>query len=207
MAISKKTLTAAALTGILVLASGTAAAWCGGYRGNVQNYSCPQVGCTFNGPHNHYIPGRGCANAQQFHKTPKKAFGSYEQRKVYLRGLLNLTDAQKPAFDAYIAAADEAHNLRGQFKFDPNASRQDQLKARIENQKVRLAALEKVAQARADLVKALSAEQVQALEGFEARSHKRPQGKRPMAQNPHGFGPQGVHPHGAPVAPVAPRNL
>lgn len=37
MAISKKTLTAAALTGILVLASGTAAAWCGGYHGNVQN--------------------------------------------------------------------------------------------------------------------------------------------------------------------------
>lgn len=68
--------------------------------------------------------------------------------KSILRGLLNLTDAQKPAFDAYIAAADEAHNLRGQFKFDPNASRQDQLNARIENQKVRLAALEKVAQAR-----------------------------------------------------------
>lgn len=206
MAISKKTLTAAALTGILVLASGTAAAWCGGYRGNVQNYNCPQAGCTFNGPHNHYVPGRGCANVQQFHKTPKKAFGSYEQRKVYLRGLLNLTDAQKPAFDAYIAAADEAHNLRGQFKFDPNASRQDQLNARIENQKVRLAALEKVAQARADLVKALSAEQVKALEGFEARSHKLPHGKRPMTQNPQGFGPQ-HHPHGAPVAPIAPRNL
>lgn len=206
MAISKKTLTAA-LTGILVLASGTAAAWCGGYHGNVQNYNCPQAGCTFNGPHNHYFHGRGCANVQQFHKTPRNAFGSYEQRKVYLRGLLNLTDAQKPAFDAYIAAADEAHNLRGQFKFDPNASRQDQLNARIENQKVRLAALEKVAQARTDLVKALSAEQLQALESFEARSHKRPQGKRPMAQNPHAFGPQGVHPHGAPVEPAAPRNL
>lgn len=205
MTISKKTLTAAALTGLLALASGTAAAWCGGYHGNGQNYTCPQAGCTITGPHNHYGPGRGCPTAQPFHRNSERAFGNYEQRTVYLRGLLNLTDAQKPVFDAYVAAADAAHNVRGQFKFDPNGSRQEQLDARIENQKLRLAALEKVAQARADLVKVLSAEQVQALEGFEARSHMGPRGPHHMAQYPHGYGHRGLH--GAPVVPSAPRNL
>ena len=176
MTISKKTLSAAVLSGVLALSAGAAFAWCGGYGPGVnriqgQEPPCVQPGCAYAGQQHPHFRGN-------YPRGYHQKFGNYESRKTYLRGLLNLSDAQKPAFDAYLAAVDATH-ARPAVQANPNASRQDLLNQRIERQKARLATLEKVAQARAELVKVLTPEQAAALDSFESRSHSRAYNRGP----------------------------
>ena len=44
--------------------------------------------------------------------SPRDYRPGFEQRKIYLRGALNLTDAQKPAFEAYFGAVDAYHQMK-----------------------------------------------------------------------------------------------
>lgn len=195
MTTSTKLLTAAALAASLGLSAGSALAWgCGGYGPGMMNPGCGYAqganpGCGY-GPGamyqgHHARGGYPCwvdgQRQGQFRQGPR----SFEQRKIYLRGALDLSDAQKPAFEAYVGAVEAYHNMKRP-QIAQGASRQDMLNARIEFQKTRLAALQKVSDARQALVKVLKPEQVQALDTFETRSHRR----GPQAQG--GFrGPRG----------------
>ena len=112
----------------------------------------------------------------------------FEQRKVYLRGALNLTDAQKPAFEAYFGAVDAYHQMKRPQSVQ-GQTRQDILNQRLAFQKTRVEALQKAIDARQELMKVLTPEQVKVFDAVESRTHARgPRG---------GFGPghRGYH-HG-----------
>lgn len=112
----------------------------------------------------------------------------FEQRKVYLRGALNLTDAQKPAFEAYFGAVDAYHQMKRPQGVQ-GQTRQDILNQRLAFQKTRVEALQKAIDARQELMKVLTPEQVKVFDAVESRTHARgPRG---------GFGPghRGYH-HG-----------
>lgn len=219
MTTSTKLLAAAALAASLGLSAGSALAWgCGsgcGYGPGMMNPGCGYAqgvnpGCGY-GPgvmhqRHHARGGQPCwvdGQQGQFRAGPR----SFEERKIYLRGALDLTDAQKPAFDAYVGAV-EAYHSTPRPALAQGANRQDVLNARIEFHKARLASLEKVSEARQALVKVLKPEQLKVLDTFESRSHRRVaqggfQGPRgPMGQQGGFRGPMGPQ-GGAQPAPQA----
>mgnify|MGYP002245231380 CR=1 FL=1 len=109
-------------------------------------------------------------------------------KKVYLRGALNLTDAQKPAFEAYFGAVDAYHQMKRPQGVQ-GQTRQDILNQRLAFQKTRVEALQKAIDTRQELMKVLTPEQVKVFDAVESRTHARgPRG---------GFGPghRGYH-HG-----------
>ena len=188
---TKKIFSSAALAASLTLAAGAAFAWgCG--AGSMMGYGpgCqvdPQgayPGCQYgpNGMMRQGYPGpQGAQGARDFRP-------GFEQRKVYLRGALNLTDAQKPAFEAYFGAVDAYHQMKRPQGVQ-GQTRQDILNQRLAFQKTRVEALQKAIDARQELMKVLTPEQVKVFDAVESRTHARgPRG---------GFGPghRGYH-HG-----------
>ena len=192
---TKKIFSYAALAASLTLAAGAAFAWgCG--AGSMMGYGpgCqvdPQgayPGCQY-GPNGmmwqrypcwSYCP-QGAPGARDFRP-------GFEQRKVYLRGSLNLTDALKPAVEAYFGAVDAYHQMKRPQGVQ-GQTRQDILNQRLAFQKTRVEALQKAIDARQELMKVLTPEQVKVFDAVESRTHARgPRG---------GFGPghRGYH-HG-----------
>lgn len=186
---TKKIFSSAALAASLTLAAGAAFAWgCG--AGSMMGYGpgCqvdPQgayPGCQY-GPNGMMRQGYPC-----WSYGPQGARPGFEQRKVYLRGALNLTDAQKPAFEAYFGAVDAYHQMKRPQGVQ-GQTRQDILNQRLAFQKTRVEALQKAIDARQELMKVLTPEQVKVFDAVESRTHARgPRG---------GFGPghRGYH-HG-----------
>lgn len=211
---TKKMISSAALAASLTLAAGAAFAWgCG--AGPMMGYGpgCqvgPQSvnpGCQY-GPHRahpgcQYGPGavrqgHPCwTNGQkQGPQGPRDYRPGFEQRKIYLRGALNLTDAQKPAFDAYFAAVDAYHQMKRPLAAQ-GQTRQDILNQRLAFQKARVEALQKAIEARQELTKVLTPEQAKVFDSIESRTHARgPRG---------GFGPghRGPHHGGYAIVPPA----
>lgn len=164
--ITRKTIGGAVLAASLGLAATAAFAWpgCGGAP---MNYG---PGCAYAqgvGPQNGYP----CwASQRQFRGAPGFNKQGFQQRKIYLRGALDLNDAQKPAFEAYYGAIDTYHNLQRP-QIVQGATRQDVLNARLAFQKARTDALQKAIDARQALVKVLTPEQVKTLDAVESRTH------------------------------------
>ena len=115
---TKKIFSSAALAASLTLAAGAAFAWgCG--AGPMMGYGpgCqvdPQgayPGCQY-GPNGMMRQGYPCwSYGPQGAQGARDFRPGFEQRKIYLRGALNLTDAQKPAFEAYFGAVDAYHQM------------------------------------------------------------------------------------------------
>lgn len=192
---TKKIFSSAALAASLTLAAGAAFAWgCG--AGPMMGYgpSCqvdPQgayPGCQY-GPNGMMRQGYPCwSYGPQGAQGARDFRPGFEQRKVYLRGALNLTDAQKPAFEAYFGAVDAYHQMKRPQGVQ-GQTRQDILNQRLAFQKTRVEALQKAIDARQELMKVLTPEQVKVFDAVESRTHARgPRG---------GFGPghRGYH-HG-----------
>lgn len=181
---TKKIFSSAALAASLTLAAGAAFAWgCG--AGSMMGYG---PGCQY-GPNGMMRQGYPCwSYGPQGAQGARDFRPGFEQRKVYLRGALNLTDAQKPAFEAYFGAVDAYHQMKRPQGVQ-GQTRQDILNQRLAFQKTRVEALQKAIDARQELMKVLTPEQVKVFDAVESRTHARgPRG---------GFGPghRGYH-HG-----------
>ena len=192
---TKKIFSSAALAASLTLAAGAAFAWgCG--AGPMMGYGPggqvdPQgayPGCQY-GPNGMMRQGYSCwSYGLQGAQGARDFRPGFEQRKVYLRGALNLTDAQKPAFEAYFGAVDAYHQMKRPQGVQ-GQTRQDILNQRLAFQKTRVEALQKAIDARQELMKVLTPEQVKVFDAVESRTYARgPRG---------GFGPghRGYH-HG-----------
>lgn len=158
---TKKVISSAALAASLTFAAGAAFAWgCGagpmmGYGPGCQ--AGPQGanrGCQY-GPNGMMRQGHPCWSygPQQGAQGPRDYRPGFEQRKIYLRGALNLTDAQKPAFEAYFGAVDAYHQMKRPLAAQ-GQTRQDILNQRLAFQKARVEALQKAIDARQELMKA-----------------------------------------------------
>ncbi len=110
---------------------------------------------------------------------------SWEDRITFLRGAIDLTDAQKPAWDAYVQSLDSIHHAR---PAGPPTPGPDFLNKVAEHLKAQLAAVESMIQARGELVKVLTPEQVKALEEAEQKFHNMPIPRPGMGPGP-GPGP------------------
>ncbi len=191
---TKKVISSAALAASLTFAAGATFAWgCGagpmmGYGPGCQ--AGPQGanrGCQY-GPNGMMRQGHPCWSygPQQGAQGPRDYRPGFEQRKIYLRGALNLTDAQKPAFEAYFGAVDAYHQMKRPLAAQ-GQTRQDLLNQRLAFQKARVEALQKAIDARQELMKVLTPEQVKVFDSIESRTHARgPRG---------GFGPGHRGPH------------
>jgi len=141
---TKKIFSSAALAASLTLAAGAAFAWgCG--AGPMMGYGpgCqvdPQgayPGCQY-GPNGMMRQGYPCwSYGPQGAQGARDFRPGFEQRKVYLRGALNLTDAQKPAFEAYFGAVDAYHQMKRPQGVQ-GQTRQDILNQRLAFQKTRV---------------------------------------------------------------------
>lgn len=171
---TKKIFSSAALAASLTLAAGAAFAWgCG--AGSMMGYGpgCqvdPQgayPGCQY-GPNGMMRQGYPCwSYGPQGAQGARDFRPGFEQRKVYLRGALNLTDAQKPAFEAYFGAVDAYHQLKRPQGVQ-GQTRQDILNQRLAFQKTRVEALQKAIDARQELMKVLTPEQVKVFDAVES---------------------------------------
>ena len=192
---TKKIFSSAALAASLTLAAGAAFAWGFGAGPRMGDGPGGQVdppgaypGCQY-GPNGMMWQGYPCwSYGPQGAQGARDFRPGFEQRKVYLRGALNLTDAQKPAFEAYFGAVDAYHQMKRPQGVQ-GQTRQDILNQRLAFQKTRVEALQKAIDARQELMKVLTPEQVKVFDAVESRTHARgPRG---------GFGPghRGYH-HG-----------
>lgn len=200
---TKKMISSAALAASLTLAAGAAFAWAGCGAGPMMGYG---PGCQV-GPQGAY-PGCQVGPGAMRQGHPCWSYGpqqgirdfrpGFEQRKIYLRGALNLTDAQKPAFEAYFGAVDAYHQMKRPQGVQ-GQTRQDILNQRLAFQKARVDALQKAIDARQDLLKVLTPEQVKVFDSVESRAHARNQR--------YGFGPghRGPHHGGYAAVPSAPQ--
>lgn len=168
---TNKMISSAVLAASLTFATGAAFAWAGCGAGPMMGYG---PGCQV-GPQEVY-PGCQYGTGALRQGYPCWSYGSqpgasdfrpcFEQRMIYLRDVLNLTDAQESAFKAYFDAIDAYHQMmrsqdvRGQ-------SRQDILNQRLAFQKARVAALQQTLDARQDLLKVLTPEQTKVFEAVE----------------------------------------
>lgn len=166
------TKTALCLIGSLVFAAGAASAQM-------------RADCPVNGPHYPDCQHR----MQQMHNGVPHGFkapcAKFENHQAMLRDRLQLTDAQKPAWEAYAGAVAASHKHAKRPMIEPGATTQQRIDARAAHMKARAADLEAVSHARKELVKVLTAEQAMTLESFEARMHEprmhepRHKGERP----------------------------
>lgn len=108
---------------------------------------------------------------------------TFEDGKAYLRDLLKLTDAQRPLFDKFMAAAAEAHKPLA-LNLGSNPTQEEYLAARIQAQKTRLAALENLNKVRAEFMKSLSSDQTALLNQAGRRAHPGMMGFGHWAQQP-----------------------
>lgn len=168
---TKKMISSAVLAASLTFSTGAAFAWAGCGAGPMMGYG---PGCQV-GPQEVY-PGCQYRTGTLRQGYPCWSYDSqlgardfrpcFEQKMIYLRDVLNLTDAQESAFKAYFDTIDAYHQMlrsqdvRGQ-------SRQDILNQRLAFQKARVDALQQTLNARQDLLKVLTPEQTKVFEAVE----------------------------------------
>lgn len=202
---TNKMISSAMLAASLTFATGAAFAWAGCGAGPMMGYG---PGCQI-GPQEVYPECQYYSTGALRHGYPCWSYDSqsrardshpyFEQRMIYLRDVLNLTDAQESAFKAYFDTIDAYHQMmrsqdvRGQ-------SRQDILNQRLAFQKARVDALHQTLDARQDLLKVLTPEQTKVFEAVEPCNTDRAQRN--------GFGPgHRRHHHGYVMTPSAPQIL